>query len=140
MNSPAPTASARQDRSIGRFELLISTVLRIGVIVSMTTIVAGLVLMFIHHPTYLQSGDDLQRLTSPGAAFPHTLHDVLNGLRVGRGQAVVAVGLMLLIATPIIRVAVSIVGFALQKDRTFVAITSAVLFVLLLSFVLGKAE
>ena len=123
-----------------RVEVLISVLLRIGVTASMVTVLVGLVLMFVHHPSYLTSNGDLVRLTAPGAAFPHTLRAVGSGLLAGRGQAVVAAGLILLIATPILRVAVSIVGFAVQRDRTFVLITSFVLAMLLISFFLGRVE
>ena len=50
-----------------------------------------------------------------------------------------AAGLLLLILTPVVRVAVSILAFRAQRDRTYVLITSAVLVLLLLSFVLGRA-
>jgi uncharacterized membrane protein len=123
---------------IARVEILISWLLRVGVVTSLSFVVIGLLLMFIHHPSYLVSVMDLQRLTSPGAAFPHTLREVANGLLVGRGQAIVAVGLLILIVTPSTRVAVSIIAFALQRDRAFVLITSAVLIILIISFVLGK--
>ena len=48
-------------------------------------------------------------------------------------------GLLLLIATPVLRVAVSIFAFVYEKDKVFVIITSIVLGLLLLSFILGKA-
>ncbi len=118
-------------------ETLIGHLLRAGVLTSMTFVAAGLVLMFVHHPSYLRSSEDLRRLTSPGAAFPHSLAEVGAGLREARGQAVVALGLILLILTPILRVAVSIVAFALRRDRPFVLVTSAVLALLLVSFLLG---
>jgi len=47
---------------------------------------------------------------------------------------------MLLIATPVARVAVSVVVFLLQRDWIFVGITLVVLAVLLLSFWLGTGE
>ncbi len=122
------------------FELLISWLLRMGVALSLFLVVAGLLLMFIHHPSYVYSMMDLQRLTSPGAAFPNTMREVIQGLLAGQGQAVVAVGLLVLIVTPIMRVAVSIAGFALQRDRAFVLITSVVLAFLIISFFLGKVE
>jgi uncharacterized membrane protein len=125
---------------IGSVEILISWLLRAGVVTSLSFVVIGLLLMFIHHPNYLISVMDLQRLTSPGAAFPHTLRAVVDGLLAGRGQAVIAVGLLILIATPIMRVAVSIIAFAMQRDRAFVFITSMVLTILIVSFVLGKIE
>lgn len=125
---------------IGWAELLISGILRCGVIVSLATILVGLVVMFVHHPSYLDSPAELQHLTQPGAAFPHTVSAVIAGLLDGRGRAIVVLGLLLLIATPILRVAVSIVVFILQRDRVFMLVTSFVLVVLLISFWLGKAE
>ena len=49
-------------------------------------------------------------------------------------------GLLLLIATPVTRVAVSIFAFVYEKDRVFVIITIIVLSLLLLSFFLGRVE
>jgi uncharacterized membrane protein len=57
-----------------------------------------------------------------------------------QGQAIVAMGLLLLIATPVLRVAVSIFAFVYQEDRTYTLITTLVLILLLLSFILGKVE
>jgi uncharacterized membrane protein len=51
---------------------------------------------------------------------------------------VAAAGLLLLILTPILRVAVSVLMFLLERDRPFVLITAAVLAALVLSFLLGK--
>jgi uncharacterized membrane protein len=140
MPVPKKSAPPCEGATMERIELLISTLLRGGVVTSMATVLVGGLLMFVHHPEYLKSAADLRRLTTPGAAFPHTLKEVAEGVTAGRGQAVVALGLILLIATPILRVAVSIVGFALQRDRTFALISTVVLLVLLISFVLGKVE
>jgi len=101
--------------------------------------VFGLLVTFIHHPIYLSSKTELKRLAAPGAAFPHTLADVWRGLREFRGLSIVTLGLLLLIITPVVRVAVSIFAFVYERDRTFVIITSIVLILLLLSFFLGKA-
>ena len=51
----------------------------------------------------------------PGLAvsdFPHTLGGVGTGLVHGDPPAVIALGLLILLATPVVRVAVSIVAFA----------------------------
>ncbi len=140
MNATKKNTAANSDSAIvRRTELIISNLLRTGVLLSLVTIFLGVVLMFAHHHDYLRSSADLKRLTAPGAAFPYTLAEVGRGLLALRGQAVVALGLLMLIATPTIRVAVSIVAFAIERDRTYVLITSAVLLVLILSFFLGKA-
>jgi uncharacterized membrane protein len=129
--SPPPEASQR-------LELLISRLLRGGVVASMATVSLGVLLMFAHHPDYFNSAADLHRLTAAGAAFPKTLRDVASGVASLRGQAIVVLGLLVLIATPILRVAVAIVAFALQRDRTYALISAVVLIVLLLSFLLGS--
>ena len=132
----APEAEART-RSV---ELLISNLLRIGVIASLTLVVIGTIVSFIHHPAYLSSPAELYRLTHGETPYPFTWEETWAGLQDLRGTAIVTVGLLLLIATPILRVAVSILTFLYQKDRTYTLITLAVLLLLLLSFVLGKVE
>ena len=125
---------------VRKVELLISHLLRGGVVVSLFVIVTGTALSFVHHPQYVSSPTELQRLTRPGAAFPHTLGEVAAGVRDLRGQAIATVGLLLLVATPVVRVAVSIFAFVYERDPAFVLITSVVLGLLLLSFWLGKVE
>lgn len=128
------------EEKVRRVELLISALLRTGVVLSMVLIVGGTILSFLHHPAYLSSSDEFARLTRPGAAFPHTLAEVADCVQHWRGKAIVAAGLLVLIATPVMRVAVSIFGFLYQKDHTFVVLTTIVLALLLLSFVLGRVE
>lgn len=123
-----------------RVELLISNLLRTGVIISLTLVVIGTVISFLRHPDYVSSSLELKQLTQEGASFPYTLRDVLTGVLDLRGKAIVTVGLLLLIATPVARVAVSILAFIYQKDRVYILITLVVLCLLLLSFVLGKVE
>ncbi|MDB5329974.1 MAG: hypothetical protein JWP03_1125 [Phycisphaerales bacterium] len=135
-----PERRARDDEKTRQVELLISALLRVGVGLSLIVIVVGTVLTFVHHPEYLHSKEALPRVTGPGSAFPHTLGQVVEGVRQGEGRAVIVVGLLLLIATPVMRVAVSILAFVYEGDRVFVLITSIVLAMLLLSFFLGNVE
>jgi len=117
----------------------ISRLLRTGVVASMAVVLLGLVLTFVHHPQYVRSTSALGRLTDAGAVYPHAIGAVLTQVRQGRGQAIVMLGLLLLIATPVARVAFSILAFALERDRLYAAITTVVLLLLFLSFVLGAA-
>ena len=98
----------------------------------------GTVVTFVHHPHYLSSRHDLVHLTRPGAEFPHSVPTVVRGLQHSQGRAIVMAGILLLIATPVLRVAVSVLAFVYQRDRTFVVITSVVLALLLTSFLLGR--
>ena len=57
------------------------------------------------------------------------------GLTHGDRLAVVALGLILLLATPLVRVGrLSVVAFAVIRDFLYVAITLLVLFILISSF------
>jgi uncharacterized membrane protein len=128
------------EERVRRVEILISNLLRAGVLFSLALVFIGTVLTFFHHPGYMTSSTDLERLTKPGAAVPHTVSEVMQGTFDLQGQAIVAMGLLLLIATPVLRVAVSIFAFVYQEDRTYTLITTLVLILLLLSFILGKVE
>ena len=108
----------------------IGWVLQGGVIISALVIVIGLVLL----PTQ-PGGLSPERLLR----FPQTLSQVWASLLALRPQGIIALGLLLLIATPVLRVAVSVVTFALEKDRKYVVITLIVLAILLFSiFYLGS--
>ncbi len=136
--SSAPNVDA--DERVRRVEIIISNLLRGGVMSSLALVVIGTIISFVHHPEYFSSPADFQRLVEPGAAFPHSLNAVIQGVLLFQGQAIVTAGLLLLIATPVMRVAVSIFAFIYQEDRTYTYITALVLFLLLLSFFLGKVE
>ncbi len=125
-------AQLRQDRSPKneRAITLIGWILQGGVILSAAVIALGLLLL----PTR-PGGLSPQRLLD----FPQTLDQVVLGLLIPRPQSIIALGLFILIATPVIRVAVSIFTFAFERDRTYVVITFFVLAILLFSmFFLGR--
>lgn len=125
--------------AVQRVERLISTILRTGVLLSLAAVVLGTVLTFIHHPAYLSSSQDLHTLIAPGKSQPNAIAAIFSGMRAGRGPAIVMAGLLMLIATPVLRVGVSILAFLLQKDWVFTLITAVVFALLVLSFFLGRA-
>lgn len=118
---------------------LIAAILRIGVLSSVTAVTGGLIVAFLHHPEYMQSATALGPLIDPSSPFPDSIRGVLAGCRAGHGQSLIMIGLLLLIATPVARVLVSIGIFAIERDRLYVGITSAVFALLLLSFAIGAA-
>lgn len=130
--------SPEPDPRVRRVELIISALLRGGVLLSLAFVALGTILTFAHHPNYLHSRDEYRRLISEQADFPHTLGAVFSGAGEMRGRAIVMIGLLILIATPVMRVAVSVFAFAYQRDRIFVAITLVVLTLLIVSFILGE--
>jgi uncharacterized membrane protein len=121
-------------------ELLISTTLRTGVLLSIAVMALGLVLTFAHHPDYFSSRPALGELTSSREIFANTIGAVLRGVRELRGQSIAMLGILLLILTPVVRVAISVVLFAVRHDRRYVFITAVVLALLLTSLISGLGE
>jgi uncharacterized membrane protein len=113
-------------------ELWISYVLRAGVTASAAVIGLGLVLLLLQGPAggeptsiaQLHKADRTLATVTPGAT--------LEGITHFRANALIEMGVLLLILTPTARVAMTAILFALQRDRTFVLITSIVLAMLVL--------
>jgi uncharacterized membrane protein len=134
----AAADAAMQDK-VRQVEIAISLVLRIGVIVSVLVILAGLVMMFLHDPRYaaLDGGISFHALVGGHAEFPHSLTQLSRALAAGEGRGVVVLGVLLLILTPVLRVAVSVLSFVYEKDPPMVLVTLFVLLVLIASFFLA---
>ena len=113
-------------------DLAISVLLRVGVVLSVAIIATGLVITLNQ-----TSAETVQQLTAAGVQYPNHLMGVIDGVRHGQGEAIVMAGLLVLIATPIARVALSIVAFIIERDRLYTAITAAVLVILLVGFAVG---
>jgi len=114
-------------------ELMVSAVLRSGVIVSAAVIVFGIALLAIHG--FKGIGGSIDAVQN----YPHSFGLVVAGLARLDPVSVITLGLLLIIITPVTRVAVSIIAFAMEGDWRYVGITTIVLLVLLVSFALGKA-
>lgn len=101
-------------------------VLRIGVVLSVTTMLIGLIISFAH-------GDiTVNRIESTKFHFAH----LVSGLATLDGYAIIELGVLLLVLTPIMRVAASVVLFAVEeRDWTYTVFT-LIVFVLTLSSLL----
>jgi uncharacterized membrane protein len=128
------------DERVRKVETLISNLLRTGVIVSLALIVLGTVVTFVQQPEYLSERSFFGQSRALRVAILRSLSAVGAGLAAFEGEAIVTLGILLLIATPVIRVGVSIFAFIYQRDRLYAVITATVFCLLLLSFVLGRVE
>lgn len=118
-----------EDERFVAIELLLGKVLRIGVLAAAAIIVTGVVLFLLrerHDVTYDQALGKHQTIQ---ALSPRVLWE---GLRDGSARSVIFVGVLVLILTPIMRVAMTIWLFFRQRDWIFVASAAFVLIILLL--------
>jgi uncharacterized membrane protein len=106
-------------------ERAIRWILLCGIVVSVTLMAAGLVLG-------VARGAGLPRGVVPLAELPRALAAL-------QPAAYLSLGLIVLIGTPFVRVAGSLVVFVRARDRRYVLLTAFVLLVMCLGVALGKA-
>lgn len=108
-------------------EMFVGNLLRVGVIVAATVaVIGGIFYLHTYGSTIAQYHvfrGEPEELRGVGSVVRDALHL--------RPRSVVQLGLLILIATPVARVALSLIAFARQHDRTYVAITAVVLLLLL---------
>ena len=118
-----------QDWNDQRIEVIIGGLLRTGVMLAATVVLLGAVIYLVRHggeiPNYTVFHREPDNLTSATA--------ILHGALGMSGRAIIQLGLLLLIATPVARVLFSAIAFALERDYLYVCITLIVLGILLYS-------
>jgi len=106
-------------------ERVIRGILLGGIAASVALMAAGLVLS-------VARGGGLPRGVVPLAELPRALAAL-------RPAAYLSLGLIVLIGTPFVRVAGSLVVFVKERDRRYVLVTASVLLVMCLGVLLGRA-
>lgn len=118
----------------------IGKILRYGVVLSSAVVAAGLVLMLLAPPPGTPGTLEGTLAASFGGPTlsPSAL---LAGIARGSAVSILQLGTLILLATPIARVAASVLLFLRERDMLYVGITSLVLVMLLLAiFVVGPIE
>ena len=123
-------ATSAPDRwSDDAIEAIVGRLLQAGVVLAaVVVLVGGLRYLAVHGAQ-----------SPPGSLFTgepvglRTLDGILHGARSFGGRAIIMGGLLVLIATPVLRVAASLVAFLHQRDWTYTAMTAFVLGLLLAS-------
>ena len=110
-----------------RFRDLVSGVLIVGVVTSATLIAIGFI-----GATIVGWTGSLRGLP-PTTVAPTDFSQIGPGLGQLRPIAVAQVGLLALLATPVLRVITSMIAFAIEGDRLYAALTLVVLTILLVS-------
>ncbi|MQS53022.1 DUF1634 domain-containing protein [Companilactobacillus mishanensis] len=115
-----------EKKEMREVELVIGKILRVGVVVSATVIVLGILLFFINGGSGYADGE-----------WPRRFGVMFQGVFQLKSYAVIMLGIFLLILTPVLRVVVSIYAFAKEHDKLYVYITTAVLIILVFAMVFG---
>lgn len=112
-----------------RLENLLGNLLRLGVLVAATVVLAGGVVFLARHggepPPYHVFRGEPSDLRSVGG--------IIGDVSDVRGRGLIQFGLLLLIATPVARVVLSAAIFTAERDRRYVVFTLIVLAVLVYS-------
>jgi len=112
-----------------KIEDLIGNLLRAGVFLSALVVFTGGVLYLAKH-----GGEPADYRIFHGEPNQlRTISGVLHETLAFQGRAIIQLGLLLLIATPVARVALSILGFAGERDWMYVGFASTVFVILIYS-------
>lgn len=125
--------SSSDRRNDDGVEQMIGNLLRAGVLTAAAVTIAGGVFALLQHGSRLA---DYGTFRGETAEFT-SVGGIVRGVVALDSRALVQLGLVLLIATPILRVIFSLVAFLIQRDRLYVIISSIVLAVLLFSLLFG---
>lgn len=116
-----------------KLEKTIGNLLRWGVILSAVVVQAGGIAYLIAHGT-----EPARYHTFRGEpADLRSVGGIIHGLLHLRAASVIQFGLLILIATPVARVAFSLVAFTAERDRTYMLITVLVFAILVYSLAGG---
>ena len=116
------SAERRMDEIMGRL-------LRAGVILSAAFVLGGGAVYLARHPEPVTDYRVFQGEPEEMRTISGIFHEAL----AFRGRGLIQLGLLILIATPIARVAFSMVAFLYQRDWTYVVVTLIVLGLLVYS-------
>ena len=106
-----------------QLEYLLSNLLMYGVLIASSIVLFGGILYLIHHGS---EPAEYQIFRGTPSEF-HSPIGVVNAVFAGSRRGIIQLGLLILIAIPILRVIISLCTFLLQRNFIYVVITSLVL-------------
>ena len=112
---------------------LIGNLLRVGVTLAAAVVLLGGAVYLVRHGL---AAPHYQVFVGEPADLRSVSRIVRDALAL-RGRSLIQLGLLLLIATPVVRVAFAVAAFAMQRDRLYVVVALIVLAVLMYSLTGG---
>ena len=122
----SPGADRRAEK---KMESLVGLLLRGGVLSAAVVVLLGGILYLTRHGTELPAYHVFKGEPNEFRSVPGIVEQAWS---LG-GRGLIQLGCLLLVATPVLRVAVSLAAFALLRDRIYVIVTAIVLATLLFS-------
>jgi uncharacterized membrane protein len=126
-----------------RMEVAMAMLLRTGVIAAALLVAVGGALV-LRHPrspvpnyTIFHSPGEHAAIPSANVAF-HSISGVFRQIHTGNGASIIALGLLVLVATPVARVVFAVIGFTRERDWLYTVVSMIVLTILVYSFVHGR--
>lgn len=109
-----------------QIDITISVLLRVGVTLAAAIVLVGGVLYLIHNGHSIPEDHIFHGEPANLRQVSGVLHDVL----ALQGQGIIQLGILILILTPVARVAFSVFAFWQQRDRLYIIVTLIVLAIL----------
>ncbi|WP_228526533.1 MULTISPECIES: DUF1634 domain-containing protein [unclassified Flavobacterium] len=116
------------------FQTIIGNLLRYGVWISLSVAFIGGIIYLMHHGKDIE---DYSVFKENDRNIFEVITAVYNGVIQGRGESIIFFGVILLFLTPVFRVLLSLFSFLLEKDYLYVAITTIVIGIIILSISFG---
>jgi uncharacterized membrane protein len=112
-----------------RLETVIARLLQAGVLLAAAVVTIGaLAYLAQHHADHV----DYRHFVA-GGPDTRTFSGIVRSAAHLESLGIIQIGLLILIATPVARVGLAIVGFALERDRLYTVVSAIVLLILLAS-------
>lgn len=121
------------DRDLNRS---VGNLLRLGVILSVATSLVGFIKLFTEGFKMPKK----YKMLDMGGSSEKVWSHFWDTLCKGEGMAIIQLGILLLIFTPLMRIIFALIGYLKEKDYTYVIISSIVLAIMAISFFTGYAH
>ncbi|MFB2895856.1 DUF1634 domain-containing protein [Aerosakkonemataceae cyanobacterium BLCC-F50] len=109
-----------------QIDITISALLRVGVTLAAAIVIVGGILYLIHNGHSIPEDHVFRGEPADLRQVPGVLNEVL----ALHGRGIIQLGILLLILTPVARVAFSVFAFWQQRDRLYIIVTLIVLVIL----------
>jgi len=114
----------------------VGNLLRLGVILSVITSLIGFIKLFMEGFQMPRKYKLLDMGTSSEKVWSHFWETLCKG----DGMAIIQLGILMLIFTPLMRIIFALIGYLKEKDYVYVVISSIVLAIMAVSFFTGYAH